>query len=99
MGDWVLVEGAFGYAYGYGQIAIVRPTRLTLVADSNVDIPFNVRRDQVREVFASREDAGMVHQRLKSLQAAQPFQVFTQHHCAGRYRELRSLAEALHTKC
>lgn len=93
VGDWVLVEGSMGYAYGYGRLAVVRPANLELAVDSNVGVMQRIRRDQVRDVAGSEDDARAIFERLERLRMAQPFQVFNQRHYRGRYQDLLTAAK------
>lgn len=92
VGDWVIAEGAMGYAYGYGRLAVVRPANLELAVDTNVGVQQRIRRDQVRDVVAGEAEARAIFERLERLRMAQPYQVFNQRHARGRYQELLAAA-------
>ena len=94
-GDWIIIEGPMGYGYGYGQIEVLRPSNLSLVVDSNVGIGHGCRRDEVRDVVDSMEDAQAICECLERLRSTQPFGVFNQRHYAGRYHDLRRQAQLL----
>ena len=88
VGDWVIIEGPMGYAYGYGRLAIIRPVNLELAVDSNVGVMQRLKRTDVRAVVAGEAEARAIFERLERLRMAQPFQVFNQRHYRGRYQEL-----------
>ena len=92
-GDWVIAEGAMGYAYGYGRLAIVRPANLEMATDTNVGVMQRLRRDQVRDVVTTEAAARAIFERLERLRMTQPYQVFNQRHYRGRYQDLLTAAK------